>query len=70
MAAGRLQEHLVHMPVPTVGEEKACGDRVRQSFCQVASNVQSVLMEQTGHWPVEEQPEEFLRLLLDFLKRS
>ena len=58
------------MPVSAVGGEKACGDRMRQSFCPVASNEQSVLMEQTGHWPVEEQPEEFLRLLLDFLKRS
>ena len=64
MAAGSLQEHLVPMPVPAVGGEKACRDRMRQSFSPVASNVQSILMEQTGHWPVEEQPEEVINQIV------
>jgi pimeloyl-ACP methyl ester carboxylesterase len=44
----------------------ACGDSVGKELRSVATNVQSVVIEGSGHFPAEEKPEALLSALQDF----
>jgi pimeloyl-ACP methyl ester carboxylesterase len=53
------------MPVLAIGGEKANGDLLGRQMKLVANNAKMVVLNNTGHW--EEQPEQTMRALLEFL---
>jgi len=55
------------MPVFTFAGALASGPLVEHEWRNLAENVQSAIIADSGHFPAEEKPEELLRLLLDFL---
>lgn len=55
------------MPVLVIGGEKAMGVALSASMKLVASDVQSVTIENTGHWLLEESPEATIEALAEFL---
>ena len=64
IAAGKLQ-----MPVLALGGSEAFGrrDLVRESLARVAENVRGGIVEGSGHFIPEEQPQALLEHLLPFL---
>ena len=55
------------MPVLTlVGGEGVVGDRLRQGIEAVAENVQSDVIQNSGHWLAEEQPDVLAQKLITF----
>jgi pimeloyl-ACP methyl ester carboxylesterase len=55
------------MPVLSVGGEKANGVALGQQVKLVASNAKVVVVKDSGHWLMEEQPEATMAALLEFL---
>jgi pimeloyl-ACP methyl ester carboxylesterase len=55
------------MPVLSIGGEKANGDILERQVKLVASDVTAVVLKGTGHWVMEERPEETTAALLKFL---
>ena len=46
----------------------ACGDSIEQTLRSEATNVESIIIENSGHFPAEEQPEALLDALRAFLE--
>jgi len=55
------------MPVLTIGGDKANGSLLGQQMGLVASNPSIIVLKNTGHWVLEEQPEETTNALMKFL---
>ena len=55
------------IPVLSIGGEKANGDILGRQVKLVASDVTVVVLKDTGHWMMEERPEETTAALLKFL---
>jgi pimeloyl-ACP methyl ester carboxylesterase len=55
------------MPVLTIGGEKSLGEALGQQAKLVATDVTVVVLKNTGHWVMEEQPKETTDALLKFL---
>jgi pimeloyl-ACP methyl ester carboxylesterase len=55
------------MPVLSIGGEKANGVALGQQVKLVASNAKVVVVKDSGHWLMEEQPEATMAALLEFL---
>ena len=55
------------MPVLSIGGEKANGEALGRQVKLVATNATVVIVKNSGHWLMEEQPEETMRVLLGFL---
>ena len=55
------------MPVLVIGGTASVGDLAVEAVKLVADDVQSVIIDGSGHWLAEEAPEEFLAALRDFL---
>jgi pimeloyl-ACP methyl ester carboxylesterase len=55
------------MPVLVIGGTASVGDLAAEAMKLVADDVQSVIIDGSGHWIAEEAPEEFLAALRDFL---
>ncbi len=55
------------MPVLTIGGEKANGEALAQQARLVAPNVKNVVLPDTGHWILEERPQQTIDALADFL---
>ena len=62
LAATRLT-----IPVLAIGGEKSLGDVLGQQMKLVASDVTVVVLKDTGHWVMEERPQETMEALLKFL---
>ena len=58
------------MPVLTIGGAKAFGELLGQQAKRVASDVRSVVLDGTGHWLLEERPEETKEALVRFLSSN
>ncbi|WP_221891137.1 alpha/beta fold hydrolase [Microbispora sp. KK1-11] len=59
---------LLKMPVLAVGGEEALSSAVGTQWKGYASNVETQVMADTGHWLTEERPRELTTLLLGFLR--
>jgi pimeloyl-ACP methyl ester carboxylesterase len=57
----------LRMPVLSIGGERANGAALGQQVNLVASTVTVVVLKDTGHWLMEEQPEATIAALLRFL---
>jgi pimeloyl-ACP methyl ester carboxylesterase len=55
------------MPVLAIGGEKANGTLLGQQMKLVATNATMLVLKNTGHWVLEEQPKETTAALLNFL---
>jgi pimeloyl-ACP methyl ester carboxylesterase len=62
-----LSKTKLTMPVLAIGGEKANGDLLGRQMKLVASNADMVTLKDSGHWVLEERPEETTDALLKFL---
>jgi len=58
------------MPVLSIGGEKANGDVLGRQVKLVASNATAIVLRDTGHWLMEENPQETTAALVQFLGSS
>ena len=63
----KLAETKLTMPVLSIGGDKSLGEFLGCQMKLVASNVTSVIVEGSGHWLLEEQPDQTTRALTEFL---
>ena len=62
-----LSKTKLNMPVLVLGGEKANGELLGRQLKLVASDVTVVILKNTGHWLMEEQPKKTMDALLKFL---
>jgi pimeloyl-ACP methyl ester carboxylesterase len=62
-----LSQTKLTMPVLAIGGEKANGTLLGQQMKLVATNATMLVLKNTGHWVLEEQPKETTAALLNFL---
>jgi pimeloyl-ACP methyl ester carboxylesterase len=55
------------MPVLAIGGAASWGQQVGDDMKKLATNVQSVVIPDAGHWLAEEAPDELLAALTPFL---
>jgi pimeloyl-ACP methyl ester carboxylesterase len=55
------------MPVLVIGGEKSRGDGLGREAKEAASNVSVVILKNTGHWLMDENPKETMDTLVKFL---
>jgi pimeloyl-ACP methyl ester carboxylesterase len=67
MDFAQLSQTKLTMPVLAIGGEKANGDVLAKQTKLVASDVTFVVLKNTGHWVMEEQPQATMEALLKFL---
>ncbi len=63
----QLSQTKLTMPVLSIGGDKANGEALRQQVKLVATNASSVVLPNTGHWIMEESPQETTDALMRFL---
>ncbi len=63
----QLSKTKLIMPVLAIGGEKSLGAALGQQMKLVASDVKVVVLKDTGHWVLEERPQETTDALLKFL---
>jgi pimeloyl-ACP methyl ester carboxylesterase len=63
----QLSRTKLTMPVLAIGGEKSLGEVLGQQMKVVASDVTVVVLKNTGHWVMEEQPKETTEALTKFL---
>jgi pimeloyl-ACP methyl ester carboxylesterase len=63
--AGRID-----LPVLAVGGDRSLGTRVAENLAHLASNVQSIVVENCAHFVPEEQPSKTAELILRFFAES
>jgi pimeloyl-ACP methyl ester carboxylesterase len=63
----QLSQAKLMMPVLSIGGEKANGDALAKQVKLVASDANSVILPNTGHWIMEERPKETSDALLRFI---
>jgi pimeloyl-ACP methyl ester carboxylesterase len=62
-----LSKTKLTMPVLAIGGEKANGDLLGRQMKIVATNATMVVLKNTGHWVMEENPKETIDALMNFL---
>jgi pimeloyl-ACP methyl ester carboxylesterase len=62
-----LAQTKLPMPVLAIGGEKSVGDVLGQQARLVATNATVVVLQNTGHWIMEERPKETMDALVKFL---
>lgn len=65
----RHMETKVSVPIFTFAGALACGPIVENEFRNLATNVESIIIPECGHFPAEEQPEALLAALIDFFEK-
>ena len=63
----QLSQTKLSMPVLAIGGEKANGELLGQQIKSVAANAMVVVLKNTGHWVLEENPEVTTDALMKFL---
>ncbi len=63
----QLSQTKLTMPVLVIGGEKALGEALGKQMKLVASDVTIVILKNTGHWVLEERPNETTDALVKFL---
>ena len=63
-----LSKTRLSMPVLSIGGGKANGDALGAQARLIASDVTVVVLKDTGHWIMEERPQETISALSNFLK--
>lgn len=63
----QLSQTRLNMPVLAIGGEKSLGEFLGQQMKLVAPDATVVVLKNTGHWVLEENPQETTNALLKFL---
>ena len=63
-----LAKSMLNMPVLAVGGEKSFGPMMATVMRFAATNVQQDVIPHSGHWLMEENPADTIKLLKDFLQ--
>jgi pimeloyl-ACP methyl ester carboxylesterase len=63
----QLSQTKLTMPVLTIGGDKSLGEALGQQAKLVATDAKVIVLKNTGHWVLEEQPKETTNALLNFL---
>ncbi len=63
----QLAQTKLAIPVLAIGGEKSLGEVLGQQMKLVATDVTVVVLEDTGHWVMEERPKETIDALMKFL---
>ncbi len=63
-----LSKTQLAVPVLSIGGEKANGAALGAQVKLVAPNVKVIVLKDTGHWILEERPQETIAALVDFLQ--
>ena len=63
----QLSQTKLNMPVLSIGGDKSLGNQLAQQMKLVADDVTVVVLKDTGHWILEEQPKETTDALVKFL---
>jgi pimeloyl-ACP methyl ester carboxylesterase len=63
----QLSQTKLTMPVLTIGGDKSLGEALAQQTKLVATDLTVVVLKNTGHWVLEEQPKETTEALQKFL---
>jgi len=63
----QLSQTRLTMPVLSIGGDKSLGDFLGQQMKLVASDVTVIVLKDTGHWILEENPKETTAALVKFL---
>jgi pimeloyl-ACP methyl ester carboxylesterase len=63
----QLSQTKLTMPVLSIGGDKSLGDFLAQQMKLVASDLTTVVLKNTGHWILEENPKETTDALVKFL---
>jgi len=64
-----LAEGKLPMPVLALGAEKSFGTVMADELRNVADTVEGGVIPRSGHWVMEENPEDTMRLVMDFLRK-
>jgi len=67
MDFAKLAQTKLPMPVLAIGGEKANGEALGKQVRLVATNATVVIVKNSGHWVLEEQPKETVEALEKFL---
>ena len=59
---------MLSMPVLAIGGEKSFGPMMGTVMRAAATNVQTAIVPNSGHWVMEENPAATIKLVEDFLK--
>jgi len=62
-----LSKTKLTMPVLSIGGEKSLGNQLGAQMKLVADNVTVIVLQNAGHWILEEKPKETTAALLNFL---
>jgi pimeloyl-ACP methyl ester carboxylesterase len=63
--AGKLS-----MPVLAIGGDHSLGASMRSEFAYIASNVQGAVITNSGHWIMEEQPQQAISIVVPFIEKN
>ncbi|GEE00589.1 dehalogenase [Gordonia spumicola] len=66
----RLMREPIGTPVLAIGGRYAMGSAVAEGMREVASDVSGVVVERSGHYPAEQEPEGAAREIISFLRRQ
>ena len=58
------------LPVLAIGGDHSYGASMKTEFGYVASNVEGAVIENSGHWIMEEQPQEAIRAIVAFMEKQ
>jgi len=64
----QLVERKLKMPVLAIGGDHSYGSHLATENRFRAGNVRTTVIEDSGHWIMEEQPEQAVTLILSFVK--
>jgi pimeloyl-ACP methyl ester carboxylesterase len=63
----QMSKTKLEMPVLSIGGDKSLGVALGEQMKLVASNVQVVIVKDSGHWILEEQPKQTTEAIVNFL---
>jgi pimeloyl-ACP methyl ester carboxylesterase len=66
----RMAQTKLTMPVLSIAGEKASASILGPQMQRVATNVQIIVLKDTGHWLMEERPNEAMAALVQFLEAN
>lgn len=66
---GRLRETAIHAPVLAIGGRYAMGSAVAEGMRPLAKDISSIVLERSGHYPVEQEPELAAQAIVEFLQQ-
>jgi len=67
---GPMSQTKLAMPVLTIAGEKSAGDFLGKQARMYADNVQSVIIKGSGHWLIDEAPEQVVPALAGFIRQA